>query len=435
MAHRLPLIALLLLSSAAAYAAPDELAAKAIEIAQNSSLANKGTLHGEVLQGSGKSAEWTVELAGGTWYSFALRTSSKKASLALFAPGGKDKVFSERARDQQFVTRLQATMSGTYKLAAKMDPAGDVRIAVFAEPKGAGGDVLAERALTLTKKTAPGATQVGQVLSAAGRQVEWRVDLQAGHCYWFGAETSGKALAEYLFDPGDHKIAQVEPDLPEGMLTYCATINGSHKLIARTAPPSDVRVAVFGKEGAHEEVRKTQNPSLASSLTCTNEGTEGTGSLAVSCGGCVAMDLWIDGQHQQMPPGTTSWQLDGMSAGCHTVKLNGWNSPFHYDLWYDGRATVGTNKNHALRVARRHLPARRLQRHRPAAPARQRRGGRRGHRVRARRHRGQQGGRRPLRVQALRQAGVHPRHARRPAPRRRRPRPHHPQDRRHARLR
>lgn len=344
MAHRIATLTALLLFSTSAFA-QDELAAKAAEIARNSSLANKGTQHGEILKGSGKQAEWTVELAGGTWYSFALRTSAKKATLALFAPGTDDnKVFSERAKDQQVVVRQRATMSGTYKVLAKMDPSAEVRVAVFAEPKAAGGgDPLAERAVSFTRKTATGAKQVGQVLAAAGRQVEWRVELEAGTCYWFGAETTGKALAEYLFDPGDHKIAQVEPDQPEGMLTFCATVNGSHKLIARTAPPSDVRVAVFGKAGAHEQVAQAKNPSLAPSLSCTNEGTEGTGSLAVSCGGCAAMDLWIDGQHQQMPPGTTSWQVDGMSAGCHTVKVNGWNSPFHYDLWYDGRATVGTN--------------------------------------------------------------------------------------------
>ncbi|HEY3449602.1 MAG TPA: hypothetical protein VGK67_24830 [Myxococcales bacterium] len=343
MSHRvLPLTALLLAFSTSAFAAGEELAAKAIEIAKNSSNANKGAQFGEVLAGSGKSAEWTVELASGTWYSFGLRTDAKKATLVLFAPNSKEKVFEQRARDQQVVVRQLASMAGTYKVLVKMDPSSEARVAIFAEPKSAGGDPLADRALSFTRKTAVGAKQVGPVLAASGRQVEWRVELESGQCYWFGAETSGKGLAEYLFDPGDHKIAQVEPNQPEGMLYYCATINGSHKLIARTLPPSDIRVAVFGKERNADEEKKAQNPSLAPSLACADAGAEGTGSLVVSCGGCGAMDLWIDGQHQAMPVGTTSWQVDGLAAGCHTVKVNGWTSPFHYDLWYDGRATVGS---------------------------------------------------------------------------------------------
>ena len=117
MAPRLarPLAAVLLLLfsfSARAFAAEDELGAKAVEIAKNSSFANKGAQLGEVLRGSGKSAEWTLELASGTWYSFGLRTAARKATLVLYAPGGKEKVFSERAKDQQVVVRHLATMAG-----------------------------------------------------------------------------------------------------------------------------------------------------------------------------------------------------------------------------------------------------------------------------------------------------------------------------------
>jgi hypothetical protein len=339
-------MALLLLASTSAVAAEDELAAKAIELARNSSLANKGTPQGEVLKGSGKSAEWTVELASGQWYSFGLRTSAKKATLTMTAPSSNEKVFDERANDQQLVVRALATMSGTYRLIGKMDSKAEMRIAIFAEPKPA-GDPLTDRARSFTKKSAgEGTRQIGEVLMGAGKQVEWHVELQSGHCYWFGAETPGKALAEYLFDPGDHKIAQIEPDQPEGLLVFCATVNGSHKLIARTAPPSDVRVAVFGKEKVGDEApdKKAQNPSLAPSLPCSGADTEGTGSLVVSCAGCGAMDLFIDGQQQRMTQGSTSWQVDGLAAGCHSVKVNGWTSPFHYDLWYDGRAHVGSNQ-------------------------------------------------------------------------------------------
>jgi len=337
-----PLVALVTLLSPGAFA-QDELSSKAIEIARNLSNANKGKQYGEVLKGSGRQVEWTVELESGTYYSFGMKTDARKATLVLFAPNSKEKVFSERARDQQVGSRQLASMGGTYKILLKMDPVADGRVAIFAEPKGAaGGDALAARAVSFTKRAVPGGKQVGAVLAAAGRQVEWRVELQTDHCYWFGAETSGKGLAQYLFDPAARKVAQDEPDQPEGMLHYCPAINGSHKLIARTLPPSDIRVAVFGKVRNAEEERKAKFPFLAPSLACSDGGGDGAGSLVVSCAGCGAMDLFIDGQRQQMPVGTTSWQVDGLPAGCHSVKVHGWSSPFHYDVWYDGKVTVGS---------------------------------------------------------------------------------------------
>lgn len=220
-------------------------------------------------------------------------------------------------------------------------------------------DPVASSAIDLAKRTVPDAKQVGDVLAGAGDKTDWNVDLKPGTCYTFAAAAAPgvKHLSLYLWDPGGHRVADEKPKQPQVALSHCATVAGLFHVQAKAGPKGDYRMVIFAKGNAGNinvaqkggGVAAPPPPpppaasSLAPSMNCSDDGADGYGSMVVSCADCGAMGIWFDGQMQQVGQGATSWRIDAVSAGCHTLKVDAWTGLFKHTLWYDGKVKVMQN--------------------------------------------------------------------------------------------
>ncbi len=224
----------------------------------------------------------------------------------------------------------------------------------------ADADPVAASAIDLAKRTAPDAKQVGDVLSGAGDKTDWNVDLKPGACYTFATSAAPgvKHMSLYLWDPAGKRIADSRAKEPQATLSHCAQGPGLYHVQAKAAPKGDYRLVIFAKGAAAINVMQKggapapapaaapapqANSALAPSLPCSDDGADGVGSMVVSCDGCGALSIWFDGQMQQVGQGVTSWRVDGVSAGCHTLKVDAWTGLFKHTLWYDGKVAILQN--------------------------------------------------------------------------------------------
>ena len=82
---------------------------------------------------------------------------------------------------------------------------------------------------------------------------EWMVPLEAGRCYWFGyaADPGVERFSFYIWDPANHR-ADTERNRPgQGVVSYCPTVNGMHRLQGKAASGAGhFAVVAYAKQGA-----------------------------------------------------------------------------------------------------------------------------------------------------------------------------------------
>lgn len=100
---------------------------------------------------------------------------------------------------------------------------------------------LDQRADQQAHSAAPTGERVGEVLHGVSHEedqfTDWRVQLDAGQCYWFGYAGDGgiTKFSMYIFSPTDSRLDSARGKPPQGVFTHCAQQSGIYRVQGKVA--------------------------------------------------------------------------------------------------------------------------------------------------------------------------------------------------------
>jgi hypothetical protein len=125
-------------------------------------------------------------------------------------------------------------------------------VAVIGAPQAdAQLDALADTTAKAASVRRSGVPLNGQILhgetTRPGGTQEFRVQLDADHCYWFGGATNelGQSIGLSLQDPKGADVAAEKPKSTDSLLEYCPATDGVFKLQGKTGYHGPFSVAVY----------------------------------------------------------------------------------------------------------------------------------------------------------------------------------------------
>ncbi len=95
---------------------------------------------------------------------------------------------------------------------------------------------LEQRAEQEARASTKDGERVGEVLRGVAHEddqfTDWRVQLEAGQCYWFGyaGDAGVQRFSMYIWDPQDKRLDSARGKPPQGVFTHCAQQNGIYRI-------------------------------------------------------------------------------------------------------------------------------------------------------------------------------------------------------------
>lgn len=140
-------------------------------------------------------------------------------------------------RSRSAVSSSLVALLALAPVAALATGCGRERIAVSPEPPRD----LEARAETEAKASAQGGERVGDTLRGVAHHsdafTDWRVQLEAGQCYWFGyaGDAGVEKFSMYIWDPKDKRLDSARGKPPQGVFTHCAEQSGIYRVQGKVA--------------------------------------------------------------------------------------------------------------------------------------------------------------------------------------------------------
>ncbi len=215
---------------------------EAISLQQVAAQAPGATLVAPFLKGAAPKTDWSLLLTAGNcyWFSAAATANVGKIALFLWAPGKFLRVADAKSPSPLLTMAHCATVTGMYRLEAKLAGAGLVNVGVFGQVAPAGPPPVAPPSLgAMCDQTAaasgPGATRVGDYLNGAGDRADFTIMMEPGRCYWVVGcgEPSVHALSLFLWGPDGKRLTEAKPDNSSPVVGHCPGMRGMHKLQAK----------------------------------------------------------------------------------------------------------------------------------------------------------------------------------------------------------
>jgi hypothetical protein len=124
---------------------------------------------------------------------------------------------------------------------------------------------LDARIKELAVESAPGAEAAAPhykgVANSSGGRTDWKVQLDAGKCYWFSGhgDFGVDKLTLYLWDPKDSQVAHEKPNGRKVVMTYCAESTGMYRLQAKVVGGAGhYGVGIYAKAAPPKEAPAAQ---------------------------------------------------------------------------------------------------------------------------------------------------------------------------------
>lgn len=126
---------------------------------------------------------------------------------------------------------------------------------------------LESRAEAQARASAKNGERMGETLRGVAHRddafTDWRVELEAGNCYWFGyaGDAGVEHFSMYIFDPKDKRLDSARGKPPEGVFTHCAEQNGIYRVQGKVADGAGHYAVVVYKTKAPEKVAPPTPPA------------------------------------------------------------------------------------------------------------------------------------------------------------------------------
>jgi hypothetical protein len=184
-------------------------------------------------------------------------------------------------------------------------------------------DQLADAQAKAASGRRSGAPLNGEILHGEtmvpGASQEFRVQLDADHCYWFGgaASSMGEKIALYLSDPHGSSVASEKSKSTEVLLEYCPTSDGIFKIESKQGHHGPFSIAVY------QGTRLTPATPAAGEAPMTPEALIQKEALSVAPG-AKQVGTFYEGTADE-----TSWSTALTKGRCY---------------WFIGAGTPGKTK-------------------------------------------------------------------------------------------
>jgi hypothetical protein len=190
-------------------------------------------------------------------------------------------------------------------------------------------DQLADSQAKAASARRSGAPLNGQILhgetSRPGSSQEFRVELDGGHCYWFGGATNemGQRITLKVTDPHGAEVAVEKSKTTDAVLEYCPTTDGIFKIESTLAHHGQFSVAVY------QGTRLAPAAAPAGPVDATPEALIQKEALAAAPG-AKQVGAFYEGSADE-----TSWSTSLTKGRCY---------------WFIGAGTPGKVKKLSLYV-------------------------------------------------------------------------------------
>ncbi len=117
---------------------------------------------------------------------------------------------------------------------------------------------LGARAEIEARAAGEGSSRVGEALFGVAHRedgfTDWRLQLDAGTCYWFGyaGDAGVERFSMYIFSPKDRRLDSARGRPQHGVFTHCAKESGIYRLQGKVSDGAGHFAVVVYKAGAKE---------------------------------------------------------------------------------------------------------------------------------------------------------------------------------------
>jgi hypothetical protein len=183
---------------------------------------------------------------------------------------------------------------------------------------------LEARIAEQAQESAPGAAATSPVYKGVaqsnGERTDWKVQLDAGQCYWFSGhgDLTVDKLTLYLWDPKDSQVAHEKPNGRKVIMTYCAESTGMYRLQAKVVGGAGhYGVGIFAKKAPPKDAPASKQ-LIEREAAATAPGASRVGEYFV---GSADKTDW----HTALEAGNCYWFIGAGGPGIKQLFLYLWD--------------------------------------------------------------------------------------------------------------